>query len=104
MKFKTTFSLFAALSLGAMPGVSQTIGICGSGKISATNDLSVTSFDVTSAKIPNLSLTSATGFSSQGPLGSVSGAQEIACGGIFCAGVGTTTIVGSINLTGSATN
>ena len=95
MKFKITYSLFAALAIGAMPGISQTIGICGTGKISVTNDLSVDAFNVT-----NLRLTSAASFASTGPGGSVFGGGNVDCA-VFCVGAGTITTFGSIDTAGT---
>jgi len=97
MKFRTTYSLFAALAIGAMPGISQTIGICGTGKISVTNDLSVDAFDVT-----NLQLIIAEGYSSSG-IGEVFGGGNVECG-LLCGGAGSITTVGEINIAGTVTD
>gem|GEM_PF-5174296 len=78
-----------------MPGISQTIGICGTGKISVTNDLSVDAFNVT-----NLRLTSAASFASTGPGGSVFGGGNVDCA-VFCVGAGTITTFGSIDTAGT---
>ena len=94
MKFRITYSLFAALAIGAMPGISQTIGICGTGKISVTNDLSVDAFNVT-----NLRLNSAVSFASTGT-GSVTGGGNVDCG-LFCGGAGTITTIGTIDTKGT---